>query len=640
MVRETAQMSTAQNRPRLQDRPVRTLDYLEDIISGFTTTYRFLVAHREDWLALLPRFAHDRIRFLPRQSQRYELIRTESFYPNLLRDALRRERFFDRLWLGVAEQPALASLIPAERADLLRGDIPMFTTFPDSCDLYTGQGERIPDVFATSSMNNVIARVRQMNEQDLQRQCWIIRASFASLPEVGNSVNPPRSHPSIYPPVPDDDLRTRCITAATAIREQLRKEAIISNNRAAWLTVSEGKGHSWSIVPTNTSLHYGTAGILLFLAYLDTIEGGKRDVLTELTFNALQTEIAHIKQDTPDKMDNMIGGFVGLGSSIYLLSHLGILWQDATFLTAAEEIVALLPRLIEQDRRFDIIGGAAGCLMSLISLYDAAPSAHTLEAARHCGNHLIAHACLMHEGMSLGWRTLPSTPPLSGFSHGAAGIATSLFQLAAHCGETRFFNAALKAINYERTLFSPVHNNWLDRPVLSPRSSNGPTEDAKICKTAWSYGAPGIGLARLTCLPYIDDQATRDEIASALTTTMAQGFGCKHAALGSNHSLCHGDFGNLETLLVAAQILHEPAYQEQVNQRAAQLLDDGDKNGWISGVPLNIVVPGLMTGLAGIGYELLRIAEPERVPSVLSLAAPYSSREIERNEYAQTHHLS
>jgi lantibiotic modifying enzyme len=29
-----------------------------------------------------------------------------------------------------------------------------------------------------------------------------------------------------------------------------------------------------------------------------------------------------------------------------------------------------------------------------------------------------------------------------------------------------------------------------------------------------------------------------------------------------------------------------------------------------------------MTGLAGIGYELLRLAEPDKVPSVLTLAPP------------------
>jgi hypothetical protein len=35
-----------------------------------------------------------------------------------------------------------------------------------------------------------------------------------------------------------------------------------------------------------------------------------------------------------------------------------------------------------------------------------------------------------------------------------------------------------------------------------------------------------------------------------------------------------------------------------------------------------------MVGIAGIGYELLRLAEPELVPSVLTLAAPVVSQPI------------
>jgi lantibiotic modifying enzyme len=38
-------------------------------------------------------------------------------------------------------------------------------------------------------------------------------------------------------------------------------------------------------------------------------------------------------------------------------------------------------------------------------------------------------------------------------------------------------------------------------------------------------------------------------------------------------------------------------------------------------MPLGAETPGLMTGLAGIGYGLLRLAEPERVSSVLLLEA-------------------
>jgi lantibiotic modifying enzyme len=37
---------------------------------------------------------------------------------------------------------------------------------------------------------------------------------------------------------------------------------------------------------------------------------------------------------------------------------------------------------------------------------------------------------------------------------------------------------------------------------------------------------------------------------------------------------------------------------------------------------MNLEAPGLMTGITGIGYQLLRLAEPARVPSVLTLAPP------------------
>jgi lantibiotic modifying enzyme len=43
---------------------------------------------------------------------------------------------------------------------------------------------------------------------------------------------------------------------------------------------------------------------------------------------------------------------------------------------------------------------------------------------------------------------------------------------------------------------------------------------------------------------------------------------------------------------------------------------------WLTGIPYAIETPGLLTGLSGIGYALLRLAEPEKVPSVLLPAPP------------------
>ncbi|MBD0363413.1 MAG: type 2 lantipeptide synthetase LanM, partial [Coleofasciculus sp. C3-bin4] len=121
--------------------------------------------------------------------------------------------------------------------------------------------------------------------------------------------------------------------------------------------------------------------------------------------------------------------------------------------------------------------------------------------------------------------------------------------------------------------------------------------------------------------PHLDNAEIRAEIDTALKTTFTQGFGL-------NHCLCHGDLGNLELLLQASLVLNDPKLRPPVNRLAAIILESINEHGWLCGIPLGVETPGLMTGLAGIGYGLLRLAEPTRIPSVLTLTppAPFSKR--------------
>jgi lantibiotic modifying enzyme len=214
--------------------------------------------------------------------------------------------------------------------------------------------------------------------------------------------------------------------------------------------------------------------------------------------------------------------------------------------------------------------------------------------------------------------------PLTGFSHGGAGIAWALFDLAATTGEGRFRAAALGAIDYERSQFSPAHGNWPDLRVAEDSTlSAGKGKDSFAM--SWCHGAPGIGLGRLLCLEHVDDLQIRSEINSALATTLEHGF-------GSNHSLCHGDLGNLELLQLAGAMLGERRWRAEAGRLAAIILENIEQNGWLCGNPLGVESPGLMTGLAGIGYALLRLAEPKHVPSILALDAPCSISEQEISE--------
>jgi lantibiotic modifying enzyme len=308
-----------------------------------------------------------------------------------------------------------------------------------------------------------------------------------------------------------------------------------------------------------------------------------------------------------------VGAFEGLGSVVYLLTHLGVVWRRPELLDEAEQVVDTLPALIASDDHLDVLYGSAGCLLALLALHAVRPSARTVDVAVSCGDRLLETARPMAPGTA--WVTLEGQPPLGGLSHGTAGIAVSLLDLAAASGEDRFKDAASAALAYDRSLFIPEVGNWADLRVFPERQAADAGTAGRSPMVAWCHGAAGIGLARLAMLRHLDDRRIRDDIDVALGTTIAHGFAI-------NHSLCHGALGNLELLLLAAHTLDRPGDRQALAQATSIVAGSLDANGPVSGVFLGVETPGFMTGLAGIGYGLLRLAEPDKVPSALLLAPP------------------
>ena len=139
---------------------------------------------------------------------------------------------------------------------------------------------------------------------------------------------------------------------------------------------------------------------------------------------------------------------------------------------------------------------------------------------------------------------------------------------------------------------------------------------------AWCYGAPGVGLTRLRAYRHArhDEEraAIRQEIDQAVRRTLARG-------PGQNHCLCHGDLGNLDLLLQATRADAPNASAVALRRQTEIVLGSIARDGWLCGTRAGVRSPGLMNGLAGIGLGLLRLAEPERVPSVLALDPPPGS---------------
>jgi hypothetical protein len=141
------------------------------------------------------------------------------------------------------------------------------------------------------------------------------------------------------------------------------------------------------------------------------------------------------------------------------------------------------------------------------------------------------HLCRRLAPAGQGLRTWPThgDVALTGFAHGAAGIAYALARLHAVTGDPSYARAAVAGIAYERWAFRDDDGNWPDlRPA--PEGSRSAVK--------WCHGAPGVVLGRAGCLGLALDGLEK-EIEIGLRTT-------KRAYLQDADFLRCGNLGRAE----------------------------------------------------------------------------------------------
>jgi type 2 lantibiotic biosynthesis protein LanM len=605
-VMQPLRMPGAHNRPTINGAEVDVQQYAEPIVSGFSRMYELLRSHRDELLSNdgpLEQFAQDEVRIVARATRGYGMLLSQSLHPDYLRDALDLDRLLDGLWAGVEDNAHLLHLIQAERRDLLEDDIPIFTARPASKDLFTSTGDKIDGFFDKTGMALSREHVEGLSNEDHRRQVWFIGASMATLDLGADELKWARYQP-IWPSsaCSRKQLRPMLLEEACRIGDRLEELSLQDGTHITWIGFAY-VNKTWSLDALLEDLYGGSSGVILALAYLGSFGFGK---YTELALRALKT--LRIRLEDTGKHFHSIGAFNGWGGIIYILSHLGVLWNDPELFSYTHGLVDRLPELIEKDEALDLVGGCAGCIGGLLALYKVSPSDKVLAACVQCGERLLAKAQQMETGV--GWfSNLKTTKPITGFAHGSAGIAWALFELAAQTGNEKYKTTALQAVVYENSRYSSEARNWTDNASALELG----TQKAIAPSMAWCYGAPGIGMARTAAMKHSDHPIVRQDLERALQATISHG-------PGSNHSLCHGDLGNLDFLLQASEATGSQELTQKVDELSNQIIASMKKYGWLCGVPLGVESPALMNGLAGICYGLLRLADSDRVPSVLTLS--------------------
>jgi type 2 lantibiotic biosynthesis protein LanM len=300
-----------------------------------------------------------------------------------------------------------------------------------------------------------------------------------------------------------------------------------------------------------------------------------------------------------------IGGASGLGSLIYALTRCAEFLDETDLQSEALNLAGLISQeVVKNDDHLDVIAGSAGAILGLLPLYQATHSEDVLASADASGQHLLEKQVEADPGGSA-WPTLDGKL-LSGFSHGAAGIAYALLKLYQVSGDESFLIAAQKGIAYEQGIYDAGASNWPDLRIQG------------IFMTSWCHGAPGIALARLGSLSVIDNEAIRSDINNGLSTTLKF---VRDPAKGQRDHLCCGHFGRADILLAAGQMLGIDEYTQAALNLASARIEQAHKNGdycLLRGLPRDLPQPGFFNGLAGIGYTCLRFSQlDDPLPSAL-----------------------
>jgi len=597
------------NVPSLDGINLSLNDYHEEIVAGFRQMYRFLVAHRKALLAPdgpLTNLADQQVRFVFRPTKTYISVLQRALNPKFLRDSADwciQLDLLSRVVFLSDSKPLFWSLLKLERQALEQLDVPLFSAYANSDALTVSRNQTIAQYFTEPSFNLVVSRLSQLSDEDLEQQIGFIRGSLCARTAR-------EAHRSSLSENVDTELgavvpltREEIVQQAIAIATNLQKQAICSaDGSATWIAPQYIlKAQRFQLQPMGYGLYDGMCGVALFLAALEKVTAGAR--FQHLALAALQTLRQELQGSASAQIVEIgIGGASGCGSIIYGLVRVSQFLEEPSLLEDAKQVATLIsPDLITADQTFDIISGAAGAILGLLALHNISADSEVLEQAITCGNHLLNHRVASESGYR-GWATLDGRL-LTGFSHGAAGIAYALLRLYQVAGEITFLEAAQEANAYERSVFIAKEGNWPD----FRESSN---KERPTCMCSWCHGAPGIGLARVAGLDILDTPEIRQDIEAAINTTK------QHKFSGIDY-LCCGNLGRVELLFTAARKLSQPELLEIAITHAAQVVARAEQKGTFSYNPSLSYTPGFFHGAAGIGYELLRLAHPDLLPSVL-----------------------
>lgn len=425
-------------------------------------------------------------------------------------------------------------------------------------------------------------------------------------------------------------MKKSLLDEARRIGERLLVEAEIDENGMHWKTMTMEANQNISFIKSE-SIYSGVSGIVLFFLELFKQTQDKRYM--DAAAAGMKWVVNYCKKN-PSKYYAFYTGRMGVS---YTLLQMHKFTREKEYLKNAMTIAKPCKDILEHSSGVDdLINGTAGIILGLLHLHAAAGEKWILESIDCFIRNLVEGANHGPEGLY--WDRSPQQiHGLCGFSHGAAGIGFVFLELAHYFRNKAFYFTARQAFQYENYFFNQAKKpkNWPDlRKGIYTDDDHQEHQKAFLegntdfftragDMNAWCHGAAGIGLSRLRAWQLLGTPLYKNEVQIAVDKTILTDTESSNPK--PSFILCHGSGGNAELFIYAYQILGDKKYLSLAEKIAHNVLAYHEKhNYYLSGYRTAGADAGedrsLFMGAAGIGYFLLRVADPFHVPSILTPA--------------------
>lgn len=568
-----------QNLVILQDRFPAPVKYEEKLLEGFSLAYQYVLWHKEEFKKKIEKLSFLKSRMLVADTQRYSMILSSSYHPSLLMNENEREAFFISMLKGRNESED--RIAKDEMNCLSHGDIPYYEYHLNDKKLYSGMGDELGEYFEEAPINSLLKKIDDLNEADMKKQQRYMQTALELMPSSREKYENGTYYVSENPiSLCNKETKNKYNRQIEQLIERVIEEAVWNQERTEvnWCQtkLSTEKQMTWNIGAMGMYLYSGLAGMLLLFHELKQFSYSEK---VEEIYYTLQKMLFRYSDKGMESINNLqsdaTGAYDGESSIVYAYLILYEKSKDIRYLKYAEQHVQIVEKLIDRDKRYDMLSGNAGAAYVLLKLYKHTGNSQYLYIAEQAIEILQKNSEKQQKG--IGWRIVDDLPPMSGMAHGNAGILMPVIELWKETRKKKYKEMAEEIWQYEESLYDVNIQNWLDVRC-------GSSDEEQIGAVAWCHGAGGILISRIYCNALVDDEMWKKRFEKDISRAYEK---LKRYWKRDSWSLCHGICGNLWIL-------------NQIDE-----FMDININECIKLLPQEILNPGFMNGYGGIIYYCL-----------------------------------